>query len=299
MNWDDLNILLAISRAGNLVGAAKRLGINHSTVFRRINNIEKSLGVRLFNRLSSGYIPTEAGSAALISAERIDEEVSALSLQLAGKDERLQGQIKITAPEGIAFSVLPELLSEFSKRHPLIEIDLLITSNALLLSKREADIALRVTNSPPDTNIGKCISSFAFAVYATPEFLENCNHDEKNYSWILSDNANEWFPHSFWKEMKTKTARSVFTSNSIQAVFDACKQGIGIAALPCFMGDAEENLVRVIHPDIATVKELWILMHPDLRNTTRVRKMMLFLHENLSKLSDLFSGNTYLNSVTV
>ena len=160
MEWDDLKVILAIGRAGTLSGAARSLELNHSTVFRRINQIEKKLGVRFFDRLPQGYVMTDAGEAAMSAAETIEDKVNSLARELVGKDLRLQGTIRVTAPEGVSLELLVPHLARFCKKHPDIHIDLVATGSALQLARREADLAVRVTTKPPDTSIGRRVCLF-------------------------------------------------------------------------------------------------------------------------------------------
>jgi len=294
MDWDDLRVVLAIGQAGSLSGAARSLDQNHSTVFRRINAIEKRLGVRFFDRLPQGYMMTEAGEMAVVAAEQINSEVNDLSRELIGKDLRLQGSIRVTAPEGISLKILQPALNEFCKRHPEIQIDLVVTGNALQLSRREADLAIRVTNKPPDTSIGKRVGQFRFGLYASKAYLNQCDLDQpQTFNWLLMDDSRNWFTQSHWKKMRHPAAKTVLSSDSISAIILAAKDGLGIAPLPCFLGDDEQGLVRIntdLNTSTDTSLELWLLMHSDLRNTARVRALMTFLYEHLKKSRRLFEG---------
>ena len=136
LNWDDLKIILAICRSGSLSGAARILDTSHSTVFRQINAIEERFATRFFNRFPNGYEMTEAGEAALHVATKIEEEIHGLSRELQGKDLRLQGKIRLTAPEGICHYLLSPLLTQFYRLHPDIHIELIVTSSPLELSRQ-------------------------------------------------------------------------------------------------------------------------------------------------------------------
>lgn len=290
MDWDDLRVVLAICRAGTLSGAARLLDVNHSTVFRRINAIEKKLEVRLFDRQPTGYVMTEAGEAAKRTAERIDADVDGLSRQLIGRDLRLQGPLKVTSPEGIGLRVLLPGLTEFCRAHPEIEMDLVITSSALRLSRREADVAVRVTGKPPDNYIGRRICKFRFCMYATPDYLDRHGHKAlEEQRWVLTDDGFNQLPPGVWKGNKA-AANVIFSSNSDAAVVDAARSGLGITPLPCFRGDAEADLVRFLDPLENLTMDLWVLTHPDLRRTARVTRLMTFLCDILKQAADRFEG---------
>jgi DNA-binding transcriptional LysR family regulator len=291
MRWNDLSLVLAICRTGSLSGAARTLGVTHSTVFRRINAIEKSLDVRLFDRQPNGYVMTEAGEAVQRAAERIDEQVDALTRELLGRDLRLRGPLRVTSPEGLALKILGPALGSFCSKHTGIQMDLIITSDALRLSRREADLAVRVTRKPPENLIGRRICKFRFAMYASRAYLKG-NEDTalEDHQWILTDDGFEQLPPSIWKKKDRSSAQIVFTSNNVMATVDAAKQGLGVAPLPCFLGDAEDGLVRVIGPPEALTMDLWVLTHPDLRNTARVKALMTFLIEALEAKKSAIEG---------
>jgi DNA-binding transcriptional LysR family regulator len=291
MDWNDLNLVLAICRTGTLTGAAKVLSVNHSTVFRRINAIEKKLNVRLFDRQPAGYVMTEAGEAVKRTAERIDEEVDGLSRDLLGRDLRLQGPLRVTAPEGIGLKLLSPQLTVFCADHPDIQMDLNISSSALRLSRREADIAVRVTSRPPDNYIGHRICKFRFCMYASRSYLKRHRGASlENHHWLMTDDGFDLLPPAVWKSKDHPIARVVFSSNSIMAVINAAKQGLGVAPLPCFLGDSERGLQRVIDPPEALTLALWVLIHPDLRYTARVTVLMKFLVAALEKNKAAIEG---------
>lgn len=291
MDWNDLNLVLAVCRTGTLSGAARLLGINHSTVFRRVNAIEKKLDVRLFDRQPTGYVMTEAGEAVKRTAERIDEEVDGLSRELLGRDLRLQGPLRVTSPEGIGTRLLSAHLTEFCREHPAIEMDLIITSSALRLSRREADVAVRVTRQPPDNYIGQRISKFRFCMYAAPSYLDqHRNLALEQHQWLMTDDGFDLLPPGVWKSKEHPAARISFSSNNAMAVIAAAVEGLGVAPLPCFLGDGVEGLSRLGEPMEALTMDLWVLTHPDLRHTARVSALMTFLVSMLRKERERLEG---------
>ena len=291
MNWSDLNLVLAICRSGTLSGAAKSLGINYTTVFRRVNTIEKKLEVRLFDRQPTGYVMTEAGEMIKRSAERIDEEVMALSRELLGKDLRLQGSIRITAPEGVALRLLAPHLAAFCNQHPDINMELIATSSPLRLSKREADLAVRVTNKPPDNYIGREVCKCRHGIYASPDYLENNKGlSLDDHLWVMLEDSFEISPLPSWRKKFYPKSRVVFSSNNTLAVIDAAKRGLGVTLLPCFLGDRDPGLVRTIHTPVELNFSLWILIHPDLRHTARIKALMTYLLSELEKEKSAIEG---------
>ncbi len=292
LGWDDLRVLMTLGRAGSLSGAARMLGQNHSTVFRRVNAIESRTGVRFFERLKEGYRLTEAGEAALRCAERIEGDVHALGREILGRDMRLQGKVRLTAPEGIAGTMGPWLMAEFRRLHPDVTVEFLGAHSALDLARREADVAIRATLKPPDTSLGRRVCSFRFCAYASPDYLrESASVPLAEHDWCMIEGFVHWLVPAVWKKMQHGEERCVFTSPMTSSTVEAVRAGMGISVLPCYLGDADPLLVRVTEPFEWLTLELWLLTHPDLRHTARVKALMAFLHEALTAKAALFRGD--------
>jgi DNA-binding transcriptional LysR family regulator len=291
LEWSDLSVILAVCRTGSLSGAARNLGYNHSTIFRRINKIEENTGVRFFERLPHGYVMTDAGETAMRYAEKIETEVQALSREVLGQDMRLQGRVRVTSPEGIATDHMPRAAASFCRINPGISIDIIANSAALDLSRREAEVAIRATARPPDNAFGRKICDFRFALYAAPAYLDRIGDIPlQECDWCMLDGVVSWLVPSVWKKRELGDARVVFSALSTRSVVTAAVAGMGITALPVYMGDAEPRLVRVSNPLKHLDMELWALTHPDLKDSARVRAVMEFLYGFFRTNKDLFSG---------
>ena len=291
LEWNDLTVILAICRTGSLSGAARTLGLNHSTIFRKINTIEEKTGVRFFERLPDGYAMTDAGQTALRYAERIESEVHALSREVLGQDMRLQGKIRVTAPEGLTIYMAPKLFADFCRAHPEVSIDIVGGSSAVDLTRREADIAIRATSKPPDTSLGKKVGDFRFAIYASPEYLKRMKDAPlQEQDWSMITGSVEWLVPLLWKKKTHGEQRVVFSSSNAIAVLNAAAEGMGCTMMPCYLGDVENRLVRVTNLIEPLTLEFWILTHPDLRHTARVKALMAYLYHALDKEKDLFEG---------
>lgn len=292
LEWSDLTVVLAVCRAGSLSGAARILGQNHSTIFRKINAIEQKTGVRFFERLPEGYTMTEAGITAMRYAERIESEVHALGREVLGQDMALRGKIRVTAPEGMTIQVLPRMFAAFCQLNPEVSIDITGGSSAADLSRREADIAIRATSKPPDASLGRKICDFRFALYASPQHLKN-NKDVplQDQNWCFIQGSEEWLVPLIWKKKAQAEQRTMFTSSLSMAVLNAAAEGIGATMMPCYLGDADDRLVRIMDALEPLTLEFWILTHPDLRHTARVKALMAFLYDALKADEDLFTGN--------
>ena len=292
LEWSDLSVILAICRAGSLSGAARILGHNHSTIFRKINAIEEKTQVRFFERLPDGYAMTDAGRTAMRYAERIESEVHALGREVLGQDMRLQGKIRVTAPEGFSLRVGPALFAEFVRLNPDVVLDFVGLGAAVDLARREADIAIRATTKPPDTSLGKKVCNFRFAFYATADYVKA--HKDiplADQRWCMIQGVVDWLVPLLWKKPAHGEAQIVFSSPNTAAVLSAAIEGMGCTMMPCYLGDSEDRLVRIVDPIEPMTLELWLLTHPDLRHTARVKSMMAYLHETLKKEEDLFMGH--------
>jgi len=292
LEWNDVAVILAICRSGSLDGAARTMSTSHSTIFRRLNAIEEKTGVRFFDRLPHGYAMTESGEAAMRYGERIESEMHALGGEVLGRDMSLQGKVRMTVPEGLATTLLPPVLTAFHSENPEVSIELIVSSLALDLAHREADIALRVTKNPPDTYLGRKICNFGNNVYASPAYLERHKGlPLSKHAWIMSDGSADWIIQKVWRTRPKAEQQIVMRSNSITAVIGAARAGLGVVALPSFLGDPDTLLEAVPHQLRGLNLELWVLTHPDLRHTARVKALMAYLHSALGKQKKLIEGN--------
>ncbi|MCC2690037.1 MAG: putative HTH-type transcriptional regulator [Rhizobiaceae bacterium] len=288
-DWDDLRYFLAVARAGTLSGAARTLDVNHSTIFRRIAAFEEHLGVRLFERLPNGYVLTPAGGQMQKVALRIEDEIASLDRRLAGQDNRLTGTVRITTIDMLAIGVLPRHLAVFRAAYPDIEIDLTISNSLLSLTRREADVALRVSRDPPETLVGRRVSRLVFAVYGSPDYCARRAESELGrHDWIGFDSEHAALERRFAEFLPA--VRPVLKVNSVAVAIAAARAGIGLAVLPCGLADMEHDLHKVAPlPDEFTL-DLWLLTHEDLRTTARIRAVLDFVADRFSAEADLFGG---------
>jgi len=289
--WNDLHLVMTVCRAGSLSGAARILGVNHSTVFRRVVAIEKKLSVRLFDRMAMGYVMTEAGEAVLQTAEKIEVEINSLSRQLIGRDLQLYGDLKITLPDAFGLNLLMPYLQHFCSQYPKIKLDLSVSNAALDLTQRQADIAIRVTQKPPETLIGKKVCRMKMTFYASKEYIKQHNGDLTAYQWIMPNLELDNLKTTRWLNEHYPKANVILTSNTLLTLHKTTQIGLGIAPLPCFLGDPDLLLVRIVEPPQVLDLDVWILSHPDLRQTARVNAFRQFFVESMQNNIDLLEGN--------
>lgn len=295
-DWNDLRLVLAISRSGSLTAAAKALGVVHSTAFRRLAAMEAGLGVRLFERLPAGvYAPTDAGERIAAAAERIETETAALDRDLLGADLRLSGRLRVTCSETLAFSLLTPAIAEFRRVHPGIVLDLVIDNRVLSLSRREADVALRVTRPREGDLYGRKVTDIGWTLYAAPAVLEA--HGPLDFSALGRHPFVGWEQQvagvntADWLERNVPEDAIVYRTSSVINQMIAAREGIGVALLPCYLGDREPRLQRLAPEPLNELsRELWVVTHTDLRRTARVRAFMELIAASLARHRDLISG---------
>ncbi len=292
-DWDDLRFFLAVARHGSVTAAAARLGVNHSTVSRRISAYESKLGVRLLDRLPSGYALTAEGDDMLNTALKIESDFSALNRRLQARDSRMCGNLSITVPQLLVEPLLIPALASFQLQYPDVKVDLIISNDVLSLSRREADIALRVTDKPPENLIGRRLTRYATAIYASEAYLKrhvtsaSRIRDARQHSWIGQHKETASYK---WARKHYPSSEIVCTVNSKLARFDAVNAGIGMALLPCFLADSEKNLQRIYPRETRPESDIWILTHPDLRHTARVSAFTELLKNVFEDRRSLFEG---------
>jgi len=291
LEWNDLAVLMAVCRSGSLSGAARELGQNHSTVFRRVSSIEERTGVRFFERLSNGYKMTAAGEIALRYAERVESEFLSLGREVVGQDARLRGNVRITGPESLTSIILPGALRAFTQEHPEVQLDLVGTSSVLDLTRREADIAIRATRKPPDITLGRKVCRFRFGVYASPDYVKvNQGRALHEMHWCIVSGFEGWLvPHVF-KRLEDAKPQTLLTGDSTHITLHAAATGVGVTVLPCSMADPDPRVTRIGDPIEPLTLDLWVLTHSDLRHTARVKVLMEYLYDYLGSQRALFEG---------
>lgn len=291
LDWNDLRYVLAVTRAKGATEAARSLGVHPSTVFRRLNALEESLGVRLYERLPEGYVPTAAGEEICRVAERIEADVAVLDRRLAGQDLRPSGKVHVTTTDTLVGLLAPHF-AEFRKAHPEIELRVTVANRFFDLSRHEADVAIRPASDPPNPLVGRRLATIATALYASRDYLASRSHDDdlSKHEWIGPDESLAHLASSRWLRQSVPNACIRYRFNSLMAALAAAKAGLGVVTLPCFLGDAEPNLQRVRPPLSVLASALWLLTHKDLRHVARVRAVLDYMAAALSEKRPLLEG---------
>ena len=285
MDWDDMKVFLALGRKGSARAAAQELGVSNSTVTRRLDEMERSLGTRLFDRTPDGYKMTAAAEELLPTAEHVEELVLAAERRITGGDRELEGAIRLTMPP-VGLGFLMGRISEFAAQYPGIELDLLPSLEALDLSRREADIAIRVLPAgakPPDYLIGRYLSPLTASAYVHRDLLNPDNPaDVSHLTWIgkyPGEQREEWLARTNFPEQPVRHA-----IQDINLVAEAVRHRMGMAFMPCFSTYFEPEIVRV--PGATTVhhSDMWVLTHRDLRLSARMRVLREIIAEEFGKI---------------
>ncbi|MEM8812673.1 MAG: LysR family transcriptional regulator [Pseudomonadota bacterium] len=282
LDWSDMPFILSVCEAGSLAGAARMMDVNHSTVFRRVEGVEKRLGVRLFERHSHGYVMTAAGELFYSRAILLCEGMNQIELELGGKDLRLEGRLTVTTTDSLLHCLTP-VFSAFQEKHPDVELRLVSDARSLDLTRRDADIALRPTLNPPDHWVGRKISKVVCATYASKTYWEGSgNPSARETRWVMLDDDLDQSPMSKLTLQRKPGNARVTIVNTVMGVFDAVRSGLGIAVLPCYLGEQSSDLVRVDEPDGDVVWDFWLLAHPDVRRSARVHAFFEFAAVNIT-----------------
>lgn len=269
MDWDDLRTFLAVARHGTLSAAARALGVTQPTMGRRLAAMEARTGARLLQRLPGRYALTSLGEAVLGNAERIEAEALAAERAITGRDVALEGVVRLTTVDTLAARVVTPALAALQSRHPGIVVELVPDTRSLSLSKREADIALRMTRFEGHEVAARRVGKVAIGLYASHDWAERAAEGNVRLVTVLDDQAH--LPEAKWLRQQFPDAPVVFRSNSREVQLWAVQCGMGVAALARYRADAEPGLIRLRTdlPDL--IRDVWLGAHVDMRHMPRIR----------------------------
>ena len=273
LSWDDMCLVHAIAEVGTLSGAARALHVSHPTAFRRLNRLERKMGVRFFDRARDGYTATAAAEEVCALVQEMRHGVLEVERRIAGRDLRPSGSLRITTTDTLLFGWLLPGLREFHRAYPDIRLELVVSNDVFSLSRREADIALRPSHRPDESLVGRKIGTIVQAAYMAKSLAAEADNDEAMASidWIGPDKGMTYPAFDRWLEQEGLVERCRIRVNTVYGMLTAARAGLGLSVLPCYLGENDERLSRVggAIPSMAT--DLWLLTHPDLRKTERIR----------------------------
>ncbi|NHB59011.1 LysR family transcriptional regulator [Acinetobacter sp. 194] len=280
MDWDHLYYFLVLARAKTLTNAAKIIGVEHSTVSRRIQALELALGTPLFKREASGYELTLEGLALVPCVEQMEQAF----LQIEKPNQPLQGRVRIGTPEGLGTAFLAKLLAEFSKQYPLLTIDLIPVPKMIKLSHREADIVISIDRPKSGPYIITRLSDYCLKIYASHDYLQNhatiCTlEDLKGHRFVNYIDDLVYSPELYCLERLPLQLEAHFRSSSILAQQIAVSAGAGLAILPKFLANDRPELEQVLKDDVKFVHTFWMLTLVDLQHEPRIKLVWDFLRK--------------------
>ena len=291
IDWDDVRFFLAVARGGSVRAAAEQLRVNHSTVLRRIAQLEQRLGARLFERLPAGYKPTEAGNEVRHLAERMEAASRQLEARVLGRDQAVRGSLRVTLPPPVATQLLLPDLVDFARLHPEVEMEVLPSDDLVNLTNRQADVAIRVVyeqGTLPQNLHGLKGPEVFGGTYLARDLLT---------AWrVGTADTLRWVLQSFGgtpdeaRAGEMRVAGTPFRTADTAAQTTVLKEGFGMATLPCFVGDAEPSLVRVPGTGIVKHGTLWLLTQGETRKTRRVQLFVEFIARRLAVHAPLLAG---------
>ncbi|MFL6635558.1 MAG: LysR family transcriptional regulator [Massilia sp.] len=282
MDWDDYQYFLAVAGGGSVSAAARRLGQSHSTVLRRLDKLETALDVRLFERFQTGYVLTAGGEELQALLAPIGEGMQDIERKLAGQDAALQGTIRVTTTDTLMAVLLPAL-AEFRTRYPGIQLQITVDNSFLNLSRRDADVAIRPSNTPPDNLVGRKLGSLRTAPYASTAYLGGRAPGGawSAYEWVAPDDSLAHLRQARWLREHVPANKVAASVDSLLGMVAAVEAGLGAGMLLCLLADARPGLVRLADPDPALDTDVWVLTHPDLRRVQRIRVFTTFVFDGL------------------
>ncbi len=284
MVWDDLRVFLALHRQGTHAGAARALGVDATTLGRRIAALEAGISVRLFERTPGGLVPTGAGRTLMAHAERVELEFLSAERELGGADARLDGVVRLTGGDGLlTYLVVPRLFT-FRERHPGIDVMLTGDIRALDISRREADVALRLSRPREASLIARRIGRFQYGIYGGQSYIGRHGQPRSarelgSHVWLSYDSTLEHIPDARWLREHVPEPRFALRTNQTVTLVSACAAGHGLAVLPTAFEIADPRLTRLLPRAPLPTRDLWMVFHRDLRTNARVTALCAWLVE--------------------
>lgn len=289
VDWNDLKYVLAIARTGSASRAAEQLGVNQTTVLRRIDALEAQLGAALFERRRTGQTPTAAGQRAFEAAARIDDEIGALVSDLAAQRRTLEGSVRLTTSESMAYRLVTPCLRAFHELHPGVSVELIAHDEPLDVARGEADVALRAGFPPegagivarrlPDTGW----TVFCSQAYAAERGMPRSSEDIADHPVVGFEGRMNALPGWRWLTAAAPGAQVRVRGNSMISMIFNLKAGLGVGPLPCIIGDGEPELVRCFPLPKEIRSEMWLIVRESLRNEPHVRAFADFLADYIRK----------------
>jgi len=295
-DWNDLRVFLLLARERTLAATARSLRVNQSTVGRRLGGLERAAGTRLFERTPQGYVLTPAARAVLETIEQIERDAIAVERHLLGQDARVAGRVRLATSESLAKWFIVPHLPALRRAHPELIVELVAGNAPADLARREADVSLRMKKPEQPQLRARRLGVASWAIYAAETYLAGrrrpslrehyAGQDVVSFAAELGGTVG-----ARWVQTHADRARVAFTTNSMTTYAEAVAAGVGIGAIPCVYGDREPRLKRLL-PAVIGHHDLWLVVHPDVRDSARVRAVLAFLTSLVEDHAAWLSGQS-------
>jgi DNA-binding transcriptional LysR family regulator len=285
LEWDDLRSFLAIARHGSLSAAARALKVTQTTMGRRLEGLHAKTGARLLQRTPAGFVLTPAGERVMANVERMEAEALSIERAITGEDARIAGQVRITTVESFGARILTPLLKPLLDRQPELEIELITDTRSLSLSRREADVALRLAEFEQHEAVVRRVGDMAFGLYASPGYLEargrpDLDAGSPGHACVSLQEDLALLPEAKQLAEVMRDGRVRLRANSREAQLQAALAGFGLAILPCYLV-LDQKLVELPLPKGRLMRGIWLGVHRDTRHTPRIRLVLDQLSQGL------------------
>lgn len=294
-DWDDLRMLLEAARAGSLAKASRTLGVDQSTVGRRLAQLEKRVGARLLARTRDGLSATPLGRELVAPLERMEEAALEIERRAAGEDSKLAGTVKVATTEAFGTELLVPALPAFADRFPGLTVELTLSNEVADLARREAEVSIRAVRPREASLVARKAAELAVAVYASTSYVAQHGMPQptaqfRGHRFVgYAGKASGW-PEAKWLARSAANAQVAIRLDSIPALVAAAKAGAGLALLPCFLGDRARELRRVSGILDGLEREVWVVLHRDIQKNARVRALVGFLDTLFAREGPRFRG---------
>jgi DNA-binding transcriptional LysR family regulator len=303
-DWNALQSFLAVVRAGRLTAAADQLGVNHSTLSRRLTGLETALQARLFHRRPAGYSLTAQGERLLEIAQTVENSVMAAMAEIAGSSMRVAGTVRIGATEGFGTTFLAARLGKLGQANPDLMIQLVTAPRLFSLSKREADIAIVLARPQEGRLHARKLTDYELGLYASGEYLSDQPpiHDQSDlgrHRFLGYIDDLIYAPELDYLQLVSRNVRPFLTSSNLVAQLRAAAAGFGVCVLPCFMAATEPCLARVLPGAVSLTRSFWLIVHAEMRDLARIRITSDFIAREVRQARSLFLPGASEPSVTI
>jgi DNA-binding transcriptional LysR family regulator len=294
ISWDDFRLVKHIAHSRGLMGAARALLIDHSTVFRRLGQIEGKLGQRLFVRHRTGYTPTAAGEEVVAMATRMDEEIEEWTRRLAKGPVHPAGELRVHTDAGLLAHLLVPVFADFRKQNPRIRLEVVLENDTVNIPRRETDVSIIATSVPPEDVCGRRLATVGWAVYGSARNFSSAENvtmaDLLESPWVAPAGDLAGLRAARFIDRHVPQELIAYRVGTIIGLADAIAAGLGVGYLPCYLGERIAGLTRLTEPQEDFNQGLWVLTHPHLYHTPRVGRLLEFLFDSLARQQGLLAG---------